>query len=112
MTNPNASKIAELNDHFRNRAGAGGLVILTPAVQALTHDQRAVLTHRLLSFNDFTEDNDPYGEHDFGCVRYRHSDWFWKIDYYADASCEWGSEDPSDPAKCFRVLTIMHASEY
>lgn len=104
--------ISELNDHFRNRAGAGGLVVITPAVQALKHEQRSILHSRVICFNHFTEDNDPNGEHDFGCIRYLNTDWFWKIDYYADASCEWGSEDPSDPAKCYRVLTVMHASEY
>jgi len=36
---------------------------------------------------------------------------FWDIDYYADASCAGGSEDPSDPARRFPVLTIMLASE-
>ena len=57
-------------------------------------------------------DNDPHGERDFGAIDLHGAKWFWKIDYYANGNCDSGSEDPSDPAKCYRVLTIMHASEY
>jgi hypothetical protein len=63
------------------------------------------------SFDDFTEDNDPSGEHDFGSFEVAGEKFFWKIDYY-DEVCEFGSEDPADPEKTTRVLTIMLAEEY
>ena len=36
---------------------------------------------------------------------------FWKIDCY-DERGEYGSEDPADPQKTTRILTIMLASKY
>ena len=34
------------------------------------------------TFADFTADNDPYGEHDFGAVEIDSRRCFWKIDLY------------------------------
>ena len=64
-----------------------------------------------MAFDAFTEDNDPHGEHDFGAFDHAGHRIFWKIDYY-DQSLEFGSENPADPAKTTRVLTIMLADEY
>tara|TARA_Y100000815_G_C12948051_1_gene351839 strand:- start:59 stop:265 length:207 start_codon:yes stop_codon:yes gene_type:complete len=62
-------------------------------------------------FNDFTSDNDPYGEHDFGTLTVGGRRINWKIDYY-DNDLKYGSPDPADPSVTTRVLTIMLASEY
>ena len=48
------------------------------------------------TFTDFTPDNDPYGEHDFGSFELANHKFFWKIDYY-DKTMTYGSEDPADP---------------
>jgi hypothetical protein len=60
-------------------------------------------------YGDFTEDNDPYGEHDFGSFTVSGVKIFWKIDYYDEALKGWC--DPLSP-DCHRVLTIMRADEY
>ena len=57
------------------------------------------------------EDNDPHGEHDFGSFELCGRKLFWKIEYY-DPDLQHGSEDPADPAKTMRVLTVMLAEEY
>ncbi len=64
-------------------------------------------------FDDFTPDNDPYGEHDFGMLDiFDVGKVFWKIDYYADNRTESGAEDPSDPTQSFRSLMVMFSHEY
>jgi hypothetical protein len=63
------------------------------------------------TFDVFTHDNDPYGEHDFGAFEHNGQRIFWKIDYY-DLTMTIGSEDPSDPKHTVRVLTVMLASDY
>ena len=114
---PRAERIALLNELVRLRTpmprGRYGCTVCTQGVAALSDDEQDVLFRRIRSFTDFTEDNDPYGERDFGAVSCDGGGKvFWKIDYYADASCATGSEDPADPEKCYRILTIMLAEEY
>lgn len=105
-----ARRIQELNDQFR-RTGHGGRQFITPGIQEM--GLLAVVTIRQLvaNYDAFCEDNDPYGEHDFGNLTYQNEKIFWKIDYY-DTTLSAGSPDPTDPAVTTRVLTIMLAQEY
>jgi len=69
------------------------------------------IVERVRTFDDFSDDNDPYGEHDFGAFEQDGDKIFWKIDYY-DRQLTQGSPDPTDPKLTTRVLTVMLASEY
>lgn len=109
MTTSGIARIAELNDSMRRNPAAEGKLLVTRGVLATGLAHAVVVA--VARFNTFTKDNDPYGEHDFGKVVVDGVDYFWKIDYY-DKSMEFGSEDPSDPTKTTRVLTIMLAEEY
>ena len=102
--------IRELNDALRTTL-LGGRVLMTSGVQALGEQTVAAALTQLRTFDQFTADNDPHGEHDFGAFEVDDSKFFFKIDYY-DQRMEGGSEDPSDPALTLRVLTLMLASEY
>ena len=105
-----SSKIAFLNDAFR-KSFSGGKVMMTAGVDALPDMVKCAALHEVAIFNTFTEDNDPHGEHDFGSFELCSRRFFWKIDYY-DERCEYGSDDPVDPRKTTRVLTLMLAEEY
>ena len=102
--------IAEQNDAFR-RSFTGGQVLITAGIDALPEWAQDGIIERVLTFDAFSPDNDPYGEHDFGSFEYSGASIFWKIDCY-DAKLKWGSPNPADPAVTRRVLTIMLAEEY
>lgn len=99
-----------LNDGLRCR-GLGGQLAITRGVLAMGQSIVPEVVEAVRSFDAFTPDNDPYGEHDFGSIEITGSKIFWKIDYY-DRNLQWGSPDPADPAVTTRVLTVMLASEY
>lgn len=63
------------------------------------------------SFSDFSEDNDPYQEHDCAVFVVNNKRYIFKIDYY-DLNLEYGSENPVDPNLTKRALTVMLADEY
>ncbi len=70
-----------------------------------------MVVRRVATFSEFNADNDPHGENDFGNFELAGRKFFFKMDYF-DVNMEFGSEDPADPAKTTRVLTIMLAEEY
>lgn len=101
--------IAALNDACRAEPGAGWR--LTSGVQALSFARRTVAIALVRAFSDFSENNNPYGERDFGAIEVSGERLFWKIDYY-DLDLSIASPDPADPAVTKRVLTLMLAQEY
>jgi len=105
-----SARIRALNDNFRITF-IGGRIALSSGIADLTIGVRAEVLLKVRNFTDFNDDNDPYGEHDFGSFEVAGETFFWKIDYY-NRNMTGGSEDPSDPEKTTRVLTIMFAGEY
>jgi hypothetical protein len=106
----NVRRIRLLNDNFRSTF-VGGQVVMTQGVNALPIDTKARVLLAVQSFSNFTKDNDPHGEHDFGSFEIEAETYFFKVDYYA-LDLNGGSEDPADPSVTTRVLIIMRADEY
>ncbi len=71
----------------------------------------SALIDQISRFDAFTPDNDPHGEHDFGCIDIGKQKFFWKIDYF-DLKLERHSPDAANTDSTHRVLTVMLASEY
>lgn len=103
-------RIAALNDEFRTTF-SGGKIVMTPGVADLPDCVKAAALQEVALFDNFSADNDPHGEHDFGSFELVNRRFFWKIDYY-DKDLQFGSENPANPEKTHRVLTLMLAEEY
>lgn len=105
VQNETSVKIAEMNDAFRKANTASYMV--TQGVRERCNVMGVLFAVR--HFSEFTEENDPYGEHDFGSMKLEGETMFWKIDYYDPSFELWC--DPLHP-ECERVLTVMLAEEY
>ena len=108
MAEFNTSRIRELNDRAR-QSFTGCRVVITQGIQAM--DNVPDLLDHVRWYDQFTADNDPYGEHDFGSFRWGELQVFWRWDYY-DLDYSMHSPDPADETVTARVLTIMLAEEY
>lgn len=115
----NSEKIAKLNDALRHSIGSP-FVAVNPKNQVITtqgiwdiynNDEISSIFQDIKKFDNFNNENNPYGENDFGSLERKGRTIFWKIDYY-DNNLEYHSPDNTDPEKTKRVLTVMLASEY
>lgn len=94
---------AETNDKLRQsipQISPPNLLAVTCGVSALRGREVAHILQKVKKFDDFNEDNDPYGEHDFGSFDHNNRKIFWKIDDYN------GKEGYN------LVLTVLLAEEY
>ena len=110
-TSNRVRRIRELNDAMRAGACDIGSVLVTSGIQEKGRDFLVSVSQAVAAFDNFTPDNDPYGEHDFGSLELDGEKVFWKIDYY-DLLMSAHSPDATDPNVTNRVLTIMLANEY
>ncbi|WP_176084244.1 DUF3768 domain-containing protein [Martelella sp. HB161492] len=99
------AEIAKLNDTLR-QFFCIGRVVQTLGISALDADTQSAIREKVVAYDDFTRDNDPYGERDYGAFDHDGHKICWKIDYYALDMLH-ASEDPADRRKTVRVLTIM-----
>ncbi|WP_331272571.1 DUF3768 domain-containing protein [Roseovarius gahaiensis] len=86
-------------------------MLITPGIAELGDGAVHAILAKVRTFDRFTPDNDPYGEHDFGSFHWREVQVFWKFDYY-DLDYSMHSPDPADETVTARVLTVMLADEY
>ena len=102
----------DLADTLRKDPTRFGRAVVT-RVNALGPEFVLRAMQAVACFKGFTEDNDPWGEHDFGTFHLGGDKLFWKIDAYEKGSAySAGAESPENPATTDRVLTVMLAEEY
>lgn len=117
MASPNVERIRELNDQLRAAGDPiaalvmNGSLVISSGLAGLGPPFVDDCLAAVRAFSDFTEDNDPYGEHDMAFLDVDGRRIYFKIDYY-DADLEHHSPDPADPGLTRRVLTIALAEEY
>lgn len=102
--------ISTLNDTFR-KTFTGGQVLLSAGIAAMSSEDKANIVSLVQNFDNFTPENDVYGEHDFLSIDYKGNKIFAKIDY-CDLNYEFMSENPANPDITNRVLTILLSCEY
>jgi hypothetical protein len=112
MMTSKIEQIRTLNDRLRQNLRTGiGTAVITTGVAALGDEVVARIVKTIAVYDDFCQENDPHGEHDFGAFEADGQTIFFKIDYY-DSTLTWHSDDPADSSVTERVITIILAEEY
>lgn len=115
MSDTSKQLIRDAKDAFRRGSlNIPGERLITRGLAALIETAGSTpldVMQIVMRFDTFTEDNDPYGTHEFGSFEFQGQTCFWKLDLYDNELIN-GSPDPADLLKTKRVLTIMLASEY
>ena len=122
---PDAARIAAQNDVFRRRMGsvvAGafhsggadlrGRVFATATGAARGRPFVLACLRAIGGVTNFPPEDDPDGLHDFGAVEVEGARVWWKIDLYSADRLEWGSEHPDDPARTYRVPTLLFPEDW
>jgi hypothetical protein len=102
-----AARIRELNDQLRCK-GVGGRIVITRGIEALGTDGIGHVLTAVAVFDDFTEDNDPWGEHDCATLTVDGRRVIFKHDLYEDPEVKGADGQPATT----RALTIMLAEEW
>jgi hypothetical protein len=104
-------RIRALNDKFRREGSTEQSLVVTSGIIALGPEFMVAAILAIQAYNAFSDDNDPWGEHDFGKVAVAGQSVFWKIDYF-NLDLTAGSENPGNELVTRRVLTVMLPEEY
>ncbi|SRR5579884_2883794 len=112
---PKPNPIGRFNDEARKTAPvitgptmvSRNGIVLTERIQA--HPDNAAIVQAVRDYDNFTPDNDRYGEHNLGVFDWQNERVLWRIDCYDQQLQGWGDPLSSD---CRRVLTVMLAGEY
>lgn len=94
---------AKRYDNFRKQmpsVSPPNRLVLTQGVSSLGFINICKVFTIVRNYNDFSPDNDPYGEHDMGFFEFQGDRMLWKIDDYN------GEEGLQ------LILTVMYAEEY
>ncbi len=110
MCTDKTEQVKHLNDILRQKH-TGGRIVITSGVQQLSPEGLKSLLRLVAEFNNFSDYNDTWDEHDCGSIEYDGEKYIWKIDYY-DLSLSFHSPDKANPFLTERVMTIMRAEEY
>lgn len=112
-----AAEIAEANDAFRaaipfqGHQTYEGQVVFSGGVEEKGMLFVVLATRAVAEFTDFTELNDPSGDHSFGVVHVNETEVFWAISLY-NKTYDAAADDPLDDDDTRRVLTIYLPHEH